>query len=42
MLSSSVDPNDKNRANKTQLVLGFFEKPLSISHIQSILEKASD
>ncbi|MBE2218886.1 MAG: response regulator [Ignavibacteria bacterium] len=36
MLSSSVDPNDKKRADKFDMVNGFYEKPLTVEAVQDI------
>ena len=36
MLSSSVDPNDKKRAEKNKNVKGFIEKPITIDMLQKI------
>lgn len=38
ILSSSVDPSDKNRASTNQYILGFIEKPLSILKIDNLLK----
>ncbi len=36
MLSSSVDPKDKEKANNSNLVKGFIEKPLDVNIIRKI------
>lgn len=36
ILSSSVDPNDKNRARKCRFVNGFLEKPLEVKTVREI------
>ncbi len=36
MLSSSVDPNDKKRADEFDMVNGFYEKPLTVEAVQDI------
>ena len=37
MLSSSVDPNDKEKADNSPLVSGYIEKPLTTLKIKAIL-----
>lgn len=37
MLSSSVDPRDKERADKSPLVSGYIEKPLTVLKVQALL-----
>lgn len=37
MLSSSVDPKDKERANNSPLVSGYIEKPLTALKIKAIM-----
>ena len=39
MLSSSVDLNDKERAANNPNVLGYFEKPLSLTIVNSLLNE---
>jgi CheY-like chemotaxis protein len=41
MLSSSVDPCDKQRATENKNVVGYIEKPLSEESVRIILEKHS-
>ncbi len=36
MLSSSIDPKDLRRANKHELVTGFFEKPLTAENMMAL------
>ena len=36
MLSSSVDPNDKKRADEFDMVNGFYEKPLTVEAVHDI------
>ncbi len=38
MLSSSVDPKDRERAEANPLVSGFLEKPLSVELVQELCE----
>ena len=38
MLSSSVDPLDKQKSNHHELVTGYIEKPLSLLKLQSMLK----
>jgi CheY-like chemotaxis protein len=38
MLTSSLDPNDKKRANAAELLSGFFVKPLSKDMMEEILQ----
>lgn len=39
ILSSSIDPNDRDLANKNTLVKEFISKPLESSHIEKIINK---
>ncbi len=39
MLSSSVDPLDKQKSNNHPLVSGYIEKPLSLPKLQAIFSK---
>ena len=41
MLTSSVREEDKTKAMSSDLVKGYFDKPLSSQHIEEILRKAS-
>jgi CheY-like chemotaxis protein len=41
MLTSSIREEDKSRAMSSELVKGYFDKPLSNEHIEEILAKAS-
>jgi len=40
MLSSSVDPHDKQKAAEYPVVLGYIEKPLTITQVQAIVANA--
>ena len=39
MLTSSINPRDKEKAETNQVIDGFFIKPLTITSIQEITEK---
>ncbi len=39
MLSSSIDPKDKQRSSQHSLVLGYLEKPLTIGRLEEIMGK---
>lgn len=38
MVSSSIDPKDKIKANECSLVIGYLEKPLSIKNLKDLVE----